>query len=899
MKITEYNKDNASKFVGRLMAELPNGKYSKLLNLVINSVCELVPKIRGDQVSKFLQKRMTTLDTNRRGNVPTEIGRCVLFASYSALGTVEDYVAYYLRELSNCSDYVVYVADNDFDSNAELDKISPFVDCIIYGRHERFDFGSWSIGIQYLKEKNIFNNIGQLILANDSCYGPVFPLCNILNQMASKTYDFWGLVDNRDVRYHIQSFFMVFNRNVINSRLFSDFFDSLPQKMTWDAAIKFGELRLTEYMSSKFTCGAYLHDMCVNSNATKAGHRDSTLWPVYSLSKGMPLVKVKTLSGQFGPELNEGIADALNLIHDANPELYGLVCSDLKRRGLSDSELEFDKRSSNPRRLFQKCDVISFDIFDTLLIRSCKNPTDVFYSIGETHNSDFPSYRIESEKRAREKVSSKEVTLDEIYSEMPDYLQQLKSVELDYESQTLHLNPRIVPILNAALESGKTIICVSDMYLPSSFLSDLLLKNGIEGISKVYVSSEYRKNKGSGELFSQVLDDYGISPDRLTHFGDNEASDYAIPRTMGISAYLVDRYIDRFLQASSNYKYLKFFEKNDTLSSSVHLALMSEYRYTEDISCSFWRDFAYCVGGPLAYSYVQFICKVAEAEKIDKLLFVARDGMMLQKIYKMFFFSRYKIDSEYVYLTRHVGIISLLEHFGEPTYLKTLLDWYKDEIPEYRGDMSYETCLSIFNDNKNRLMDLSANARDGLIKHLLGVAGDSKSIAIIDMATGLMSSYRFAKQILGDRIQTGIFTCSSKDNADLKHYTFLNRLSTCSDDPVVKLSELLISSPEPPILSVNEDGSVVYGEDVGGKGSIYSEIDVGIVDYCDDYTEHALNSTTMSMEEWMSLANHYIAYCHEVDLEALADIYDTPTADNNYDQAERLSDYILKVRPQC
>ena len=895
MKITEYDEGNVYKFIGRLMAESSEGRYSKLVNMVVNTACGLMSKIKGNRSNCNKQLTATVVKTHRNDGVPAEIGRCVLFASYSSRGTVEDYVAYYLKELSKCSDYIIYIADNDFESSVKFDKISPFVDCIIYGRHGRFDFGSWEIGIQYLKENNLFNNINQLVLANDSCYGPVFSLSDVFNRMAKVPYDFWGLVDSRDVRYHIQSFFIVFNKNVVSSKLFSDFFEDLPLKMTWDMAVNYGELRLTKHLSSEFNCGAYLHDMCVNSNAIKAGNMNSTSWPVYSLKRGMPLVKVKALSEQFGPALNEGIADALGLIVDANPELHTLILQDLKRRGVPDSDLEFDKLSSDPRRLFHECDVISFDVFGTLLVRSCMDSIDIFYSIGETYDRDFPLSRIDSEKRAREKTASDDVTLHEIYLEMPDHLRHFESVELEYESRTLHLNPRIVPILSAAVESEKPIVCITDTQLSSSFLHDMLVKNGIRDIAKIYVNSEYRKNKSSGELFAQVLNDYGIHPNRLVHFGNDENSDYSIPRDMGVSAYLIDGCVDRFFRSSSNYKYSKFININNTLSASVHLALISEYRYAEDLSCSYWRDFAYCVGGPLAYSYVQFICDVAKAEKIDKLLFASDSGAILQKIYEKYFVDKYKIDSERVYLTEHVGITSLSEHYGEPTYLKALLNWYDEDIPEYKAGMSNRKSESIFERNKSRLLEISADAREGLFKHVEGASKDSKSVAIVDTTTELLPSYYFAKQILGNRVKLGMSICKFKENSDPKHYTFLKRLSTESDRPAIKLSELLISSPEAPILSMNKDGSAVRGKNVVIDSNIYSEIERGILDYCDDFNRTGLSSSSMSMEEWISLANHYVAYSNCIDVEALADVYEVPKS-IRCTETEKMSDYILEVR---
>ena len=68
-------------------------------------------------------------------------------------------------------------------------------------------------------------------------------------------------------------------------------------------------------------------------------------------------------------------------------------------------------------------DVISFDIFDTLLLRPFANPTDLFYIIGKRLDMpEFHKLRIEAEKRAREiaiaETGSREITIYNIYAQI-------------------------------------------------------------------------------------------------------------------------------------------------------------------------------------------------------------------------------------------------------------------------------------------------------------------------------------------------------------------------------------------------------------------------------------------------------------------------------------------------
>ncbi|MFQ9799553.1 MAG: hypothetical protein ACLR23_12200 [Clostridia bacterium] len=68
-------------------------------------------------------------------------------------------------------------------------------------------------------------------------------------------------------------------------------------------------------------------------------------------------------------------------------------------------------------------DIISFDVFDTLLFRPFSNPTHVFYLAGiRLQYPDFTRIRIESEQQAGTRnegeSGTSEVTLEEIWDAM-------------------------------------------------------------------------------------------------------------------------------------------------------------------------------------------------------------------------------------------------------------------------------------------------------------------------------------------------------------------------------------------------------------------------------------------------------------------------------------------------
>nr|AIA86739.1 RgpF [uncultured Synechococcus sp.] len=130
--------------------------------------------------------------------------RVAVFAAYSATRRVEDYVVKYLKGLREVASKIVVVFDNDLE-HSELSKLDGIVDHIIFGRHGEYDFGSYKRGIAWLRENKLLENADDLILCNDSCYGPIKSFKAMFSTMESRKLDFWGATDNHSFGYHLQS----------------------------------------------------------------------------------------------------------------------------------------------------------------------------------------------------------------------------------------------------------------------------------------------------------------------------------------------------------------------------------------------------------------------------------------------------------------------------------------------------------------------------------------------------------------------------------------------------------------------------------------------------------------------------------------------------------------------
>ena len=209
---------------------------------------------------------------------------------------------------------------------------------------------------------------------------------------------------------------------------------------------------------------------------------------------------------------------------------------DIKRQSL---EIWTDKRPPfvSPERILHlirdpAIKVISFDIFDTLLVRPVLEPKDIFYlldkKIHAVYNIDFIKIRW----KAEEELGLGNATLRQIYDGIAQRYkldattaQALLEEEIHCEKSLLSPRPDAELLYKEAVRLGKRIIAVSDMYLPGDVLADILQAKGCP-VDAVYVSCDHAARKSDGVLYDKVLEQEGIAPSALLHIGDNYQSDY-------------------------------------------------------------------------------------------------------------------------------------------------------------------------------------------------------------------------------------------------------------------------------------------------------------------------------------------------------------------------------------
>ena len=184
--------------------------------------------------------------------------RLCIFAHYDRDNLIDDYVIYYLKALKQLCNKIIFVSDSDL-SKKETDKIIDLVDYVQAFNHGEYDWGSYKYGYFIAKENYLLQGMDEVLFCNDSVYGPVFPLEPIFEKMSNDNdCDFWGMFKNQDGiekgsrEPHLQSWFLLLKKNVVDSDLFDDFICSVKHFDDKNDIIQRYEIGFTQRMSCCF-----------------------------------------------------------------------------------------------------------------------------------------------------------------------------------------------------------------------------------------------------------------------------------------------------------------------------------------------------------------------------------------------------------------------------------------------------------------------------------------------------------------------------------------------------------------------------------------------------------------------------------------------------------------------
>ena len=325
--------------------------------------------------------------------------------------------------------------------------------------------------------------------------------------------------------------------------------------------------------------------------------------------------------------------------------------------------------------------VITFDVYDTLVCRVIYKDRDLWHLVDREYQKrnhakpiGFYKKRETADHKARKTCPYREVTLDEIYEVFADlYGLELadacKALEIELEINLTFSNDEIIEAYQYALQQNKKVYIISDMYLTDTIIGQVLEHNKITGYDKLFVSCIYRKTKHEGgALFSAVLEEIQAEAKDVLHIGNDAKADIQQSKAVGLDAYLI--------KPPSRKSYVNESKAKGDLDYSLLYGFIKKHNSPQTPDSLAYR-LGFDVFGPIVKGFMEWIKAHKDKYNLDAILFLARDGYVLQDISDQ----KGELTSFYSYLSRRSVVIPMIQYRQS---LEDILRLYKSWQPNIR-----------------------------------------------------------------------------------------------------------------------------------------------------------------------------------------------------------------------
>lgn len=499
-------------------------------------------------------------------------------------------------------------------------------------------------------------------------------------------------------------------------------------------------------------------------------------------------------------------------------------------------------------------EIVTFDIFDTLVTRKIYEPDDSFYIVEsriKKKGLNIENY-LEKRKQAEEKVRKEknfqgDCDIDEIYQKFQiltgitkEQAEMVKHIEVETEYELVIPRYDMLALYNRLLKDNKKIILISDMYLTKEMIANILKKCGYENWYDLMVSSDLGVRKDTGAMWTYFFERYGEK--KTIHCGDNETSDIHKLAVLGKDNLYVMRGVK--LNTLMKTRYVMDDEKLNPLESVVIGMVMNRIIVNSPFALNQMRDsslisnfydLGYAVIAPVLFYYMIWLIRNTD-EKKEQLLFAAREGYYLQKVFHIF--QKYIekagcIQEHYLYISRRAITVANIknrddiEEIMSTPYIGTLREllYYRlgfwtpglsDAVVELPREK--EMVMNVVDEHLDEIVFNAKQEREAYLKYmrLIDMQNDAKQMTVVDLGYAGTAQYYLAKltekKINGKYfavqknlkpLQLGcdVFSCFNKElnKGDVNN----NLIYKCS-----LFLEAFLTSP---------DGQFQYFEDKNGK----------------------------------------------------------------------------------
>jgi rhamnosyltransferase len=232
------------------------------------------------------------------------MNRLILFAHFDPACRIEPYILRHLQALKALGGKIRFISNCALPPE-ECSRLEGLVDEAFVRENTGLDFGMWKAAL----ETEDLGGYDELLLTNSSIVGPSAALAPLFRRMDAVACDFWGLTESWEQCHHLQTYFLVFRKPVLESPAFRQFWESvLPFRSKRNVILAY-EIGLCAFLEEQgfkaavaypvdAAFNAFLWNLALRRRITRRLRRSknpSLYYPDVLLKAGMPYAKVGLL----------------------------------------------------------------------------------------------------------------------------------------------------------------------------------------------------------------------------------------------------------------------------------------------------------------------------------------------------------------------------------------------------------------------------------------------------------------------------------------------------------------------------------------------------------------------------------------------------------------------------
>lgn len=509
--------------------------------------------------------------------------------------------------------------------------------------------------------------------------------------------------------------------------------------------------------------------------------------------------------------------------------------------------------------------LISFDLFDTLVMRKVKSYTDVFDLVdhrlreGGIFIPDFSKTRIYAEKELSKTAAPRLLDIYELVLKTVGgsfiTASELAALEWEIDCSLFTVRDAVREVFNATILAGKTAVITTDSYYSKEQIAQILDKHDISGYDDLFVSCEYGTAKPQ-RLFDVVKQKYTNST--ILHIGDDEYADVEKAEGFGISTF-------RIYSARDLFDFLGGLGVEDyqSLSDRIKVGLFlshvfnSPFRFEYgsrrlSVGNSFDIGFLFCA--PVITDFTIWLKEKTLSQSYMQILFGARDGYLIGRLFQLVEKDR---KAFYFLTSRTAAIRTGIETEEDIEYVDGM-KYSGSPVEALKVRYGIEVENSGAADKSVLILSKARKQRENYKLYIEKLGLEAGNIAFFDfVAKGTTQMY--IQRLFKDHMKGFYFLQLEPEfmadkGIDIEPFYSDEEKNTSAIFDNYYILETVLTSPYPQILEMDDNGRPVFAAETRCEDDIevFKRTQEGVTEYFKDYisiTPESVRTVNKELDE--------------------------------------------------